>query len=154
MFQPISEKWSLRILAVLQMSPMHFLALQRSLTGVSKKVLNETLQHLERDGLVTRRPEMHQSAVEYSLTAVGQSLCTALEALHHWAAENSTAVEESRKRFDAAHAAPQTDPSGSDRVPRFHVLSNSSHLGAMETARLGPRSHPRSAGTQRSLSSR
>ena len=34
MFQRISEKWSLRVLATLQMSPMHFLALQRSLIGV------------------------------------------------------------------------------------------------------------------------
>src|SRR6476469_4189121 len=75
------------------MSPMHFLALQRSQAGVSKKVLCETLRHLERDGLVTRRPEIYQSAVEYSLTAVGQSLCTALEALHQWAAENATCEE-------------------------------------------------------------
>jgi DNA-binding HxlR family transcriptional regulator len=37
------------------MSPMHFLALQRSQTGVSKKVLCETLRHIERDGLVTAR---------------------------------------------------------------------------------------------------
>ena len=54
----ISEKWSLRILATLQMTPMHFLALQRSQVGVSKKVLCQTLRHLERDGLVTRRPEI------------------------------------------------------------------------------------------------
>ena len=78
---------------------------------MSKKVLCETLRHLERDGLVTRRPEIYQSAVEYSLTAVDQSLCTALEAVHQWAAENATAVETSRQRFDAAHGAALTaDP--------------------------------------------
>ena len=153
-FKRISEKWSLRILATLQMTPMHFLALQRSLTGVSKKVLCETLRHLERDGLVTRRPEIHQFAVEYSLTAVGQSLCTALEALHRWAAENATAIEKSRQQFDAAHGAAPTDRSGSDRAPSFHALSNASHLGITDTTPLGPRSHRPSAEGQRSISSR
>jgi len=153
-FKRISEKWSLRILATLQMTPMHFLALQRSQGGVSKKVLCETLRHLERDGLVTRRPEIHQSAVEYSLTAVGQGLCTALVALHQWAAENATAVEKSRQRFDAAHGAAPTDRSGSDRVPSFQALSNSSHLGSRKPTLLGPRSHRRSADGQRSISAR
>ena len=147
-FKRISEKWSLRILATLQMTPMHFLALQRSQTGVSKKVLCETLRHLERDGLVTRRPEIHQSAVEYSLTAVGQRLCTALVALHQWAEENATAVEESRQRFDAAYGAAHPDRSGSDRAPSLHSLSNSSHSEITETTHLGPRSHRRSADGQ------
>ena len=129
MYKRISEKWSLRILATLQMSPMHFLALQRSVTGVSKKVLCETLRHLERDGLVTRRPEIHQSAVEYSLTGVGQSLCTALEALHQWAAENGPAIEKSQQRFDAAHRVDHTDRSGSDRTAGFQALSDASLLG-------------------------
>ena len=153
-FKRISEKWSLRILATLQMTPMHFLALQRSQAGVSKKVLCETLRHLERDGLVTRRPEIHQSAVEYSLTAVGQGLCTALEALQQWAAANATAVEKSRERFDAVHGATHTDSCDSDRAPTSHALSNSSHLGITGTTPLGPRSHRRSADSQRSISSR
>jgi DNA-binding HxlR family transcriptional regulator len=152
-FKRISEKWSLQILATLQMSPMHFLALQRSVTGVSKKVLCETLRHLERDGLVTRRPEIHQFAVEYSLTGVGQSLCTALEALHQWAAENGTAIEKSRQRFDAAHRGAHTERSGSDRALRSDALANSSHWGITETTPLSPRSH-RSVDSQRSISSR
>ena len=153
-FKRISEKWSLRILATLQMTPMHFLALQRSQAGVSKKVLCETLRHLERDGLVTRRPEIHQSAVEYSLTAVGQSLCTALQALHQWAAENATAVETSRQRFDAVHGAAHTDPSGSDCAASVQTLSDASHLGITETTPPAPRSHRRSADGQRSISAR
>jgi len=153
-FKRISEKWSLRILATLQMTPMHFLALQRSQAGVSKKVLCETLRHLERDGLVTRRPEIHQSAVEYSLTAVGQSLCTALQALHQWAAENATAVETSRQRFDAVHGATPADRSDSDRAPGFHARSTSPHLGITATTLPAPRSHRRSANGQRSISAR
>ena len=145
MFKRISEKWSLRVLATLQMSPMHFLALQRSLKDVSKKVLCETLRHLERDGLVTRRPELHQSAVEYSLTAVGQSLCTAMQPLQQWAADNATAVSDSQQRFDAAHRATYIEPSGSNRAPSSQALSGSSHLRIMETTRPGPRARRRSA---------
>lgn len=102
-FERIAEKWTIRILARLALSPMHFLALQRSLGGVSKKVLTETLRHLERDGLITRRPEPHQAAVEYSLTALGQSLCGPLEALRKWSEDNVTAVEHARQRFDGAN---------------------------------------------------
>jgi len=138
MFKRISEKWSLRILATLQMSPMHFLALHRSMTGVSKKILCETLRHLERDGLVTRRPEIHHAAVEYSLTAVGQSLCTALEALNRWAAENGSAVEESRQRFDALHGAAHPGRSGLDRATRFDGRSNSSHSALTDSTPVGP----------------
>ena len=104
-FERVSEKWTLRILARLLMSPMHFLALQRSLGGVSKKVLAETLRRLERDGLVTRRPEPHQAAVEYSLTSLGQSLCGPLEALRRWSEDNVAAVAQARDRFDGATAA-------------------------------------------------
>jgi DNA-binding HxlR family transcriptional regulator len=153
-FKRISEKWSLRILATLQMTPMHFLALQRSQAGVSKKVLCETLRHLERDGLVTRRPEIHQSAVEYSLTAVGQSLCTALEALHQWAADNATAVEKSQQRFDAARGAAPIDRSRADRAASFQALSNSPRLVITETAPPAPRSRRTSADGHRSIAAR
>jgi DNA-binding HxlR family transcriptional regulator len=84
---------------------MHFLALQRSIDGVSKKMLTQTLRHLERDGLVTRRPEPHDSSVEYSLTALGQGLCGPLESLRQWSEENFAGVEQARACFDAANGA-------------------------------------------------
>lgn len=104
-FERIAEKWTLLILTRLSMSPMHYLALQRSLGGVSKKVLTQTLRRLERDGLVTRRPEHNHSTVEYSLTGLGQSLCGPLEALRRWSEENALEVEGARQRFDAAFDA-------------------------------------------------
>jgi DNA-binding HxlR family transcriptional regulator len=144
MFKRISEKWAVRVLLTLQMTPMHFLALQRSQPGVSKKVLSERLRHLERDGLVIRRPEIHQSSVDYSLTAVGQSLCIALEPLHQWAEEHSAAVEKARRRFDATHR----EGAGSSRAPASDALSTSSH---QRTAPLNPRSSRPSANRHRSL---
>jgi DNA-binding HxlR family transcriptional regulator len=104
-FERIAEKWTLHVVARLMAGPTHFLALQRRLGGISKKVLTETLRRLERDGLVTRRPEPHQSTVEYSLTPLGQSLAGPLDALRRWSEEHEAVVEDARQRFDAARAA-------------------------------------------------
>jgi DNA-binding HxlR family transcriptional regulator len=90
-FERIAEKWTLHVVARLIAGPTHFLALQRRLGGISKKVLTETLRRLERDGLVTRRPEPHQSTVEYSL--------------RRWSEEHEAVVEDARQRFDAARAS-------------------------------------------------
>ncbi len=43
---------------------MHFLALQRSLGAISKKVLSDVLRKLERDGLVHRHTEATGAGVE------------------------------------------------------------------------------------------
>jgi hypothetical protein len=88
------------------------------------------------------------------LTAVGQSLCTALQPLQQWAVENATAVKDSRERFDAAHAATHTNRSGSARGPSFHALSGSSHSPIMATTRPDPRSRRRPADGQRAISHR
>jgi hypothetical protein len=53
----------------------------------------------------TRRPEPHQSTVEYSLTPLGQSLAGPLDALRRWSEEHEAVVEDARQRFDAARAA-------------------------------------------------
>lgn len=114
-FERIAEKWTLHVVARLLAGPTHFLALQRSLGGISKKVLTETLRRLERDGLVTRRPEPHQSTVEYSLTPLGQSLAAPLDALRRWSEDHVAVVEDARQRFDAARAARK--PTEARRAP-------------------------------------
>ena len=100
----IAEKWTLLVLARVAVAPTHFLALQRTLDGISRKVLTQTLRRLERDGLVNRRPEPNHDAVEYSLTALGQSLCRPLDGLRQWCEENFAAVEDARRRFDTLTA--------------------------------------------------
>jgi DNA-binding HxlR family transcriptional regulator len=85
---------------------MHYLALHRSIDGISKKVLTQTLRRLERDGPVTRRPALHNTTVEYSLTSLGQSLCGPLDALRRWSEDNAAAVEDARRRFDLGSARP------------------------------------------------
>ena len=62
-----------------------FSELRRAIPAVSEKMLIQQLRQMERDGIV-RRFVHHQvpPKVEYSLTAWGQALCPALDALLKW----------------------------------------------------------------------
>jgi DNA-binding HxlR family transcriptional regulator len=66
---------------------LRFSELERAIPGISQKMLIQQLRQLEDDDLV-RRVVHHQvpPKVEYGLTAWGQALCPALDALLTWAA--------------------------------------------------------------------
>lgn len=52
--QLIGNKWKLLILRNLRMRPWRFNELQKSLEGISQKVLTQSLRSMEADGLVVR----------------------------------------------------------------------------------------------------
>ncbi len=81
----IGEKWSLLAIYALQSGKLRFNAIQRTLPGVSQKMLAQTLRRLETAGFVNRRmyPEV-PPRVEYELTPLGQSLAPVTEALCSW----------------------------------------------------------------------
>jgi DNA-binding HxlR family transcriptional regulator len=68
--------------------------LLRSLPGISKKMLTQTL----RDGGVRPRhapcPEQYPPAVEYRLTELGRRLLEPTEMLYTWARENADALDQ------------------------------------------------------------
>ena len=66
-------RWGALILAALAAGPVRFGAVRRRVGGISEKMLAQTLQELERDGLVDRTvlSEMPPS-VEYRLTGSGK----------------------------------------------------------------------------------
>jgi DNA-binding HxlR family transcriptional regulator len=74
-----------------------FSDLERAIPGVSQKMLIQQLRQLEADGVVARivHPQVPPK-VEYHLTAWGQQLCPALDALLLWA---EAAPDEQRKRL-------------------------------------------------------
>ena len=83
--------------------------LQRSLPGISKKMLTQTLRELERDGLVSRRVyDVVPPKVEYTLTPLGAEFVEPIEMLYAWAREHSRALDDlpprpsSRRRPRAA----------------------------------------------------
>lgn len=72
-------------------------ALKRKLTGITQKMLTQTLRRLERDGLVRRTEHpVVPPQVEYSLTPLGESLSGPIQALSEWAKEHSLEIEEAR----------------------------------------------------------
>lgn len=70
---------------------LRFSDLERAIPAISQKMLVQQLRQLERDGIVQRTVH-HQvpPKVEYSLTAWGQDLCPALDALLTWAESRQT----------------------------------------------------------------
>jgi DNA-binding HxlR family transcriptional regulator len=69
--------------------------LQRSLPGISKKMLTQTLRQMEDSGLLTRH--VHGTippAVEYRLTALGTRFIEPVELLYAWGRRNADALDQ------------------------------------------------------------
>lgn len=81
----ISDKWVVLILRDLRTGTKRFGELQKSVTGISQKVLTEKLRSMEEHELVHRtvHPEV-PPRVEYSLTDLGKTLYPILDALEAW----------------------------------------------------------------------
>lgn len=76
--------------------------LQRSLPGISKKMLTQTLRDMEDTGLVTRHVEsVVPPAVEYRLTPLALRLVEPIEMLYSWARDNADALDEIGSRATA-----------------------------------------------------
>jgi DNA-binding HxlR family transcriptional regulator len=82
----LDGRWKLLILFHLFGGQVRrFSELERAISGISQKMLAQQLRQLEADGIVVRT--VHNEVppkVEYRLTAWGQSLCPALDALLAW----------------------------------------------------------------------
>jgi DNA-binding HxlR family transcriptional regulator len=71
----VAGKWGVLALAALHDGTYRFNALRRRVDGVSEKMLAQTLQALERDGLVRREVQATiPPRVEYSLTPLGEKV--------------------------------------------------------------------------------
>ena len=81
----ISDKWTVLILRDLMPGTKRFGELKKSLGSVSQKVLTAQLRDMEAKGLVDRKVYAEvPPRVEYSLTALGQSLKPVLDAMRNW----------------------------------------------------------------------
>ncbi|MGI6755974.1 MAG: winged helix-turn-helix transcriptional regulator [Atopobiaceae bacterium] len=81
----ISDKWQILIIRDLLNSTMRFGELQRSVGGISQKVLTTQLRKMEAAGLVHR--EVYAEVpphVEYSLTELGRTLKPIVDAMWQW----------------------------------------------------------------------
>ena len=98
----ISGKWTVMIVYALKQKPHRAGELKKAVTGISHKVLTQTLRKLERDGIVSRKVfPVVPPQVEYALTPLGESLVGLLGNLHIWAKDHYQEVLHAQESYDA-----------------------------------------------------
>ncbi|MDP5337463.1 MAG: helix-turn-helix transcriptional regulator, partial [Nodularia sp. (in: cyanobacteria)] len=85
----IGGRWKVLIIRELISETKRFGELQRSLPGITQKMLTQQLREMEEDGIIHREVYAQiPPKVEYSLTTLGESLIPILYAMHKWAVEH------------------------------------------------------------------
>jgi DNA-binding HxlR family transcriptional regulator len=102
----VTGRWGSLTLGALHEDTLRFNELRRRVDGVSEKMLSQTLQALERDGLVVRdaRPT-NPPHVEYRLTPLGAETAGRLLALIALVEGRMPEVLASRQAYDEARGA-------------------------------------------------
>ncbi|RBM10957.1 helix-turn-helix domain-containing protein [Streptomyces sp. PT12] len=101
----VASKWSVQIIVSTAKGPVRFTELERSIEGISRRMLTLTLRNLERDGLITRTvyPTV-PPRVEYTATDMARELYESLVALTSWAERHRATIAAAREAYDAQHA--------------------------------------------------
>ncbi len=96
----ISSKWVFLTVCALRQGTQRHGELVRTLSGISPKMMSQTLRELERNGLVKRRayPEV-PPRVEYALTPLGENLAGLLDQIKDWAESNVPDIVDARLRW-------------------------------------------------------
>ena len=94
----MTSRWGVLVLVVLLGGTHRFSELRRKIGGVSEKMLSQTLQGLEGDGLVNRlsRPVV-PPYVEYTLTPLGKEAAVKVEAMVDWIEDNLAEIMQFKK---------------------------------------------------------
>ncbi|MFB7595453.1 winged helix-turn-helix transcriptional regulator [Streptomyces sp. NPDC056160] len=104
----VTSRWGVLVLIELLERSHRFSELRRAVgrvseKGVSEKMLTQTLQTLERDGLVHRDAKpVIPPRVDYSLTGLGREAAEQVRALAEWTKERMADVEAAREAYDEA----------------------------------------------------
>ncbi|EFL34184.1 transcriptional regulator [Streptomyces viridochromogenes DSM 40736] len=107
----VTSRWGVLVLIELLDRPYRFSELRRAIgrwggRGVSEKMLTQTLQTLERDGLVHRDAKpVIPPRVDYSLTDLGREAAEQVRALSQWTRTRMDDVEKARRVYDETRAA-------------------------------------------------
>jgi DNA-binding HxlR family transcriptional regulator len=102
----VADKWTMLALeALAEHRRLRFTRLGELIGGVSQKMLTKTLRQMEADGLVSRHVfPVIPPRVEYELTELGTSLCTAFCGVWVWAKQHREAIMRARKTFSEQSA--------------------------------------------------
>jgi len=99
----LSSRWGTLVLRTLLGGTRRFSQLRREVGGVSEKMLAQTLQALERDGLVERTAyPVIPPKVEYRLTDLGREAATHIDVLLTWIEDRVPRILDHQDTFDAS----------------------------------------------------
>ncbi|WP_369195931.1 winged helix-turn-helix transcriptional regulator [Streptomyces djakartensis] len=107
----VTSRWGVLVLIELLERSYRFSELRRAVgtaggRAVSEKMLTQTLQTLQRDGLVHRDAKpVIPPRVDYSLTALGREAAEQVRALAQWTHRRMDDVEQARRTYDEARRA-------------------------------------------------
>jgi len=94
----MTSRWGVLVLVMLLGGMHRFSELRRKIGGVSEKMLSQTLQGLEADGLVDRKSlPVVPPHVEYRLTPLGREAAEHLEVMVNWIEEKIPQIMLSRE---------------------------------------------------------
>jgi DNA-binding HxlR family transcriptional regulator len=102
----ISSRWGGLVLGALIERDLRYSEIRARVGGISEKMLAQTLDILERDGLILRtsRPVVPPH-VEYALTPTGRAIADRLFALFRFIGENITSFTTAQTQYDTAMSA-------------------------------------------------
>ena len=96
--QHLTNRWGVLVMIVLMKGTKRFSEIRREIDGVSERMLTQTLQQLEQDGMLNRKSyNTVPPHVEYSLTDYGKEAGSRLVNLVDWLEENLNGILKSRK---------------------------------------------------------
>lgn len=94
----IGSKWKLLIMRNLMLRPWRFNELQRSLEGISQKVLTDSLRSMEADKIITRTVYAEvPPRVEYALSELGESMRPIIQSMEQWGLAYQEKIREGEK---------------------------------------------------------
>jgi DNA-binding HxlR family transcriptional regulator len=97
----LGEQWTVMALAELSAGPCRYRELERSLVGISQRMMTLTLRRLERDGHVLRHVEPTiPPSVTYELTDLGRSFASRIAMLVEWSRQHKSDIAMARAMFD------------------------------------------------------
>ncbi|MGH4032546.1 winged helix-turn-helix transcriptional regulator [Actinomycetota bacterium Odt1-20B] len=101
----VTSRWGVLVLIALEERSYRFSELRRAIGKVSEKMLTQTLQTLERDGLVHRDAKpVIPPRVDYSLTDLGREAAGQVRALAAWTEQRLDDVRKARVAYDEARS--------------------------------------------------
>ncbi|MFC0071396.1 winged helix-turn-helix transcriptional regulator [Umezawaea endophytica] len=101
----IASHWGSLVLGALLDGTLRFGELRRTVNGISEKMLAQTLQALERNGLVHR--EVHPVIpphVDYTLTPLGVQVSRQVRGLFDWITGSMPEILTAQQAYDTSRA--------------------------------------------------